>query len=142
MKKKKNKIHSFFQSIFRLDGLKVIKGKEIIKKMETSKFFIRNFCQLCGSRIYSYSTKNDMLSIPYGCVKENEKFDISIELEPSSHICYEERIFDIPDKRIKFQGIPKTGKILWYQWLFKSYFHYLIIISLIIFSISLKFGKK
>eukprot|EP01080_Neovahlkampfia_damariscottae_P012563 gene12563-6383_t len=97
--------------VFRLEGLKVTKGKDSIKKMETSKKLIRNFCEKCGGRIYNYGTENDVLTVPLGCIKEDFKDQkiTSSELNPSSHICYEERVFDVVDNRIKFQGVPGPG---------------------------------
>jgi hypothetical protein len=137
-------LKNFTIRIFRYQGLKLIQGKEILKTFETSKNVIRCFCGSCGGRVYHMLKSNDTLSIPLNVLEEAFQKEIPSELYPTSHICYEERAFDCPDKLIKFQGVPKPGqmKIMWFQWIGKSFLHYLIIAILLIYILILKFGKK
>jgi hypothetical protein len=108
-------------------SFEILQGKELIRSVDTGKAD-RCFCGECGGRVYNKVKTAEVYSIPLAVIEGVTPKNIPSHLKPGAHVCFEEAIIDIPDGKIKFNGMP-DGKSLSGIRVFsllREYFPYLV----------------
>lgn len=99
------------------DNVKVTKGEENIKSIESSPKCFRNFCSKCSSLMYTESTSEEFpfRDISAALVERDDKdareaFLKDPRFKPNCHMFYPSRVIDIKDGIPKFATYPNVGE--------------------------------